>query len=43
MVSFKTVAGSITTIKRKTLRFVCFSDEVSGRLRIDMAATSRGR
>jgi hypothetical protein len=38
--SFKFATGAITTIQRQTLRFVCYIDTNSGRLRIDMAATT---
>jgi hypothetical protein len=40
VVSFKTAAGAIATIHRQTLRFVCYSDTISGRLKIDRAATA---
>ena len=43
VVSFKTAAGSITTIQRQTLRFVCFDDTNNDRLRIDMAVTAGGK
>ena len=43
VVSFKTTAGAIATIQRQTLRFVCYNGTVSGRLKIDMAATTGGR
>jgi hypothetical protein len=43
VVSFKTAAGAITSIQRQTVRFVCLTDRVSGRLRIDMAATTGGK
>ena len=43
MVSFKTAAGAITAIYRQTLRFVCYNDTTSGRLKIDMAATTGGK
>ena len=41
--SFKSAAGAITAIQRQTLRFVCYSDTNSGRLRVDMATTTRGK
>jgi hypothetical protein len=43
VVSFKTVAGTITSIQRQTLRIVCFSDKDNGRVRIDMASIVGGK
>ena len=43
VVSFKTTAGAVTSIQRQTLRFVCYNDTISGRLKIEMAATTRGK
>jgi hypothetical protein len=43
VVSFKTAAGAITSIQSQTLRFVCYSDTNSGRLKIDMATTTGGK
>ena len=43
VVCFKTAAGDIAAIKRQTLRFVCYTDITSGRLKIDMAATAGGK
>jgi hypothetical protein len=43
VVSFKTAAGAITELHKQTLRCVCYSDTTSGRLKIDRAATARGK
>ena len=43
VVSCKTAAGATTAIQRQTLRFVCYNDTTSGRLKINMAATTGGK
>ena len=43
MVSFKTAAGAILAVQRKTYKIVSFKDINSGRLRMEMAATTGGK
>ena len=43
VVSFKTAAGAIAAIQRHTLRFVCYSDITSERLKIDGTTTAGGK
>ena len=43
VVSFKTAAGAVAAIHKQIYKIVCFGDAAGGRLRVDAAATSRGK
>ena len=43
VVSFKTAAGSILVVHRKTYKIVCFRDVDTGRLRVHTSATIGGK
>ena len=43
MVSFKTAAGAILAVHRHTYKIVSLRDIISGRLRVDTAATIGGK
>ena len=43
VISFKTAPGAILAIQRHTYKIVCFRDVISGRLKVDLNATARGK
>ena len=43
VISFKTTPGAILAVQRQTFKIVCFRDAISGRLKVDMDATTGGK
>ena len=43
IISFKTAIGAITAIHKQSYEIVCFKGSTRGRLRADLAATTRGK
>ena len=43
VISFKTAAGAVATIHKHTYKIVCYGDTAGRRLRVDVAATARGK
>jgi hypothetical protein len=43
VISFKTAPGAILAVQRQTYTIVCFRDAISGRLKVDLDATTGGK